>query len=258
MLAFRWRGEKWAALVLVAALPCSAALACGSSDRASSAAPHQVSSAPVDPAAPMPSSGPIGEPAAAREPSPAAWARWWQSWRRPQTEHHTVHLNGRRVELIREALLPGWQYPCTDQELEAALRGLPRPWTARLRSVRLTFHPEWDAHARTDRARIEISYVVDETLRAWGEICEDHPEELQFGARLESSGGARQLVWPDHEALRIYILRHILIHELGHHVAPPGMARDDEEDWAEAFAYRYYTPPAPRHLAAVETVDGRR
>jgi hypothetical protein len=237
--------------ILVTALSCSGALACGTSDRASAAAPHPVAPPSIDPtAAHRPPRRAIPEPAAIPEPSAAAWAWWWHSVRRPETEYHSIDLNGRRVELIREALLPGWRYPCTDHELEAALRSLPQAWTTRLRSVRLTFHPEWDAHARTDRARIEISYVVDETLRAWGSIAEDDPEELQFGARLESARGARQIVWPDHEALRIYILRHILIHELGHHVAPSGMPREDEEDWAEAFAFRYYTPPAPRHIAA--------
>jgi hypothetical protein len=152
--------------------------------------------------------------------------------------------------LFREALLPGWQYPCTDSELGAALRELPPAWTARLCSVRLTFHPEWDAYARTDRSRVEISYIVDAALDAPGKVLDDAPEEVEFGARLAECGGTRHLVWPDRDRLRLYILRHILIHELGHHVAPPGLGWEDEEEWAEAFAYRYYTPPAPRHIAA--------
>jgi hypothetical protein len=251
-LAFRLKqGERWAALVIGTALLCSSVLACEDGRRPPARVCPSHSPAADDPGrADLPSNEPPDQPSTALEPSPAAWAHWWNSGRRPRTEHHTIHLNGRRVELIREALLPGWLYPCTDQELETVLRELPADWTARLRSVRFTFHPEWDAHARTDRARIEISYVVDETLRAWGVISEEEPEELQFGARLESSGGVRQLVWPDREALRTYILRHILIHELGHHLAPPGMDRDEEEDWAEAFAFRYYTPPTPRHVAA--------
>lgn len=179
-----------------------------------------------------------------------AWSRWWRSERRPRTARHTVQLNGHSVALFREALLPGWQYPCTDQELEAALRELPPAWTARLRSVRLTFHPEWDAYSRTDRARVEISCIVDAARRAPGEVIGDTPEELQFGARRAESGGQRRLVWPDRNTLRIYTLRHVLIHELGHHVAPAGLSRDEEEDWAEAFAYRYYTPPATRRLTA--------
>jgi hypothetical protein len=152
--------------------------------------------------------------------------------------------------LFREALLPGWQYPCTDSELAAALGELPPAWTARLRSVRLTFHPEWDAFARTDCSRVEISYIVDAALYAPGEVSGDTPEEVQFGARLEEGDSTRHLVWPDRDTLRLYILRHVLIHELGHHVAPPGLSRQEEEDWAEAFAYRYYTPPAAKHVAA--------
>jgi hypothetical protein len=183
------------------------------------------------------------------EPAPGAWARWWRSRRRPHTARQTIWLNGRPVELFREALLPGWQYPFTDSELEAALRELPAAWTARLRSVRLTFHPEWEAYARTDRSRVEFSYIVDAGLEAPGEVLDDTPEEVEFGARLEEWGEARRLVWPDRDRLRLYILRHILIHELGHHVAPPGMSWEDEEDWAEAFAYRYYTPPGPNHVA---------
>ncbi len=247
MLAFRQRWAKCAALVLVTALPGAGVLACGRSDRGGTGSSHPSSSTAADRVMAQPSSI---EPAAAHEPSPMVWARWWQSERRPRTEHHTIRLNGRSVELIREALLPGWQYPCTDQELEAALCGLPAAWTARLCSVRLTFHPEWDAHARTDRARIEISYIVDDRLQAWGKVCEERPEELRFGAQFAAPGGVRHLVWPDHEALSVYILRHILIHELGHHVAPRGMPVDQEEDWAEAFAFRYYTPPVSRHVAA--------
>ena len=183
-------------------------------------------------------------------PSPRAWTRWWRSRRRPRTEQQTIRLSGRPVVLFREALLPGWQYPCTGSELEAALRELPPAWTARLRSVRLTFHPEWDAHARTDRSRIEISYIVDETLHAPGEVIGDTPEELQFGARVEVWGGARHFIWPDRDTLRIYTLRHLLIHELGHHVAPLGLRPREEEEWAEAFAFRYYTPPAPKPVVA--------
>jgi hypothetical protein len=151
-------------------------------------------------------------------------------------------LHGRSVALIGEALPPGWQYPCTPEELEAALAELPAAWTARLRSVRFTYHPEWGLHARTDRSRIEISYVVDASLRAPEPVHVAAPEELQFGARLESDTDGKRLVWPDREALRVYLLRHILVHELGHHVAPPGMPVPEEEAWAEAFAFRHYDP----------------
>jgi hypothetical protein len=171
-----------------------------------------------------------------------AWQRWWRSRGRPRTTRRTFLLHRRPVAIIREALPPGWQYPCTDEELEAILRELPAEWTARLRSVRWTFRPEWGAHARTDRTRIEISYVVDEALRAPGMVMGHGPEEVQFGAWVEENASGRSLVWADQEALRIYVLRHILIHELGHHVAPPGMRVDDEEAWAEAFAFRYYKP----------------
>jgi hypothetical protein len=146
------------------------------------------------------------------------------------------------VELIVEALPTGWQHPCTTAELAATLRELPAAWTARLTSIRLTYRPDWGAHARTDRARIEISYIVDAALRAPGPIMGEAPEELQFGARIEGSGRARHFVWPDMETVRVYVLRHILIHELGHHVAPPGLRYEEEEAWAEAFAFRYFTP----------------
>jgi hypothetical protein len=154
------------------------------------------------------------------------------------------------VAVIADPLPPGWQHPCTPADLERVLNELPAAWTARLTSVRLTYHPEWDAHARTDRARIEISYVVDPTLRAPGELIFDSPEEVQFGARIEGHGKERRFAWPDRASLRTYILRHILIHELGHHVAPTNLSRDEEEDWAEAFAFRYYRPDAERVATA--------
>ena len=234
----RARQVKWAALALVSALACSGvqAFGCSGAPAIQHVSPERLNAR--TPERPTP------------EPSSSAWAGWWHSPHRPRTVRQVLLLNGHPVEIFREALLPGWQYPCTNEELEAALRSLPPAWTARLRSVRLTFHPEWDAYARTDRARIEISYIVDAALRAPGDVPDDTPEELQFGARLVREGGQRRLMWPDREALRVYILRHILIHELGHHVAPPGLSRDDEEDWAEAFAYRYYDPSSPRHIIA--------
>jgi hypothetical protein len=188
-------------------------------------------------------------PTSFSQPSPKTWRRWWHSRRRPPAAQRVIVLNGRPVVLIAEALPPGWQSPCTDGELESALRELPAAWTARLRSVRLTYQPDWGAHARTDRSRIEISYVVDEARRAAGSVFGDAPEELQFGARIDSSGGVRRFVWPDRESLRDYILRHVLVHELGHHVAPSGMRRDEEEAWAEAFAFRYFTPSPTTRVA---------
>ena len=182
--------------------------------------------------------------------SPREWERWWRSHRRPRSAHSILHLHGRAVPVIADALLPGWQYPCTAGDLEQTLGELPPAWTARLTSIRLTFHPEWDAHARTDRARIEISYVVDKDLHAPGEVMGEKPEELQFGARIEGGGRGRYFAWPDRDLLRAYIMRHILVHELGHHVAPAGLTGDQEEDWAEAFAFRYFTPAARRVATA--------
>jgi hypothetical protein len=259
-LAYRVDWEKTGALALASALACSGVQACGRSGRVRGAYSVSDKGGPVVDFAgyeirnthyvPRPNARTPEHPGPAPEPSPDAWARWWRSRRRPQTARHTIWLKGRPVLLFREALLPGWQYPCTDSELEAALRELPAAWTARLRSVRLTFHPEWDASARTDRSRVEISSIVDASLHAAGEVFDDTPEEVDFGARLEVWDGTRRIVWPDRDTLRLYLLRHVLIHELGHHVAPPGLRRGDEEDWAEAFAYRFYTPPAAKHGAA--------
>jgi hypothetical protein len=201
------------------------------------------------PSQPLPSRSPE-HPGFVPTTSPREWEHWWQSRRRPQPARSIIQVNGRAVVVIADALLPGWQHPCTAADLEHVLGELPAAWTARLTSVRLTYHPEWDAHARTDRARIEISYVVDRALHAPSEVIVESPEEVQFGARTEGRGNDRCFAWPDHETLRTYILRHVLIHELGHHVAPAGMSRDREEDWAEAFAFRYYMPRAARVAAA--------
>jgi hypothetical protein len=188
------------------------------------------------------------DPVTLTPPTPPTWRRMRRSRSRTRTEQRTIELNGRPVRLFREALPDGWQYPCTGEELAAQLRELPAAWTARLRSVRLTFHPEWGFHARTDRSRIEINYVVDAALRAPTPIVEEALEELTFGARFETIAGTRCLVWRDRESLRTYILGHILIHELGHHVTPPGMRIMEEEEWAEAFAFRYFRPPGARQV----------
>jgi hypothetical protein len=235
-------GQKVAVLALAAGL-----LGSGSGAPARGCSPVAIGTAHTSHAPQSPAPQHPGFVPAA---SPREWEGWWQSRRRPQAVRSIIHVNGRAVTVIADALLPGWQHPCTAGDLERVLGELPTVWTARLTSVRLTYHPEWDAHARTDRARIEISYVVDQALHAPGELIVDSPEEVQFGARIEGRGNERCFAWPDHDTLRTYILRHVLIHELGHHVAPAGMGRDQEEDWAEAFAFRYYTPAAAR-VAAV-------
>jgi hypothetical protein len=57
------------------------------------------------------------------------------------------------------------------------------------------------------------------------------------------SGNSRECVqWPDHGLLKAYVLKHLLIHEIGHHLAPGGLDEEADEAWAEDFAFQYYNP----------------
>ena len=67
-------------------------------------------------------------------------------------------------------------------------------------------------------------------------------EEQQFGGIPVEHGELRWVRWPRRELLRTYVLKHLLVHEVGHHLAPPDLDEDADEQWAERFAFHFYDP----------------
>src|SRR5262249_4312117 len=104
------------------------------------------------------------------------------------------------------------------------------------------YRPDGEVMAETDGESIELHYVVDHEGRAPVAPGEDMEEEQRFGGIPVEQGGLRWVRWPRRDSLLTYVLKHLLIHEIGHHMAPPDLDEDADEQWAEDFAFRFCTP----------------
>jgi hypothetical protein len=136
----------------------------------------------------------------------------------------------------------GLLHAVTPAEVAAALDSLPDRWRETVQSVRLSYRPEADVMAETDGAHIELHYVVDPLQHAPVRPGEATLEEERFGGFPVRRRGHLFVRWPRSERLRTYVLKHLLVHEIGHHLAPPDLDEDADEEWAESFAFEYYCP----------------
>jgi hypothetical protein len=136
----------------------------------------------------------------------------------------------------------GLRYAVTPAEVSLALDSLTNEWRETVTSVRLCHRPHTDVMAETDGENVELHYVVDRWGRAPVRQGEPTEEEELFGGVPIQRDGRRWVHWPDRGRLRTYVLDHLLIHELGHHLAPPDLDETADEEWAEEFAFDYYCP----------------
>lgn len=150
------------------------------------------------------------------------------------------------VPVTADPVPSGWFYAVTPAEVAAALDGLPEGWRAVVEGVRLCPSPDGDVSAETDGEVIQLHYMVDRKGRALVPPDEDAEEEREFGGVPSWDHGRLWVLWPRHDLLQTYVLKHLLIHEIGHHLAPEGLDDDADERWAEEFAYRFYDPTHPR------------
>jgi hypothetical protein len=151
------------------------------------------------------------------------------------------------VPVLADPLPSGLFHAVSATEVAAELDVLPEDWRATVGSVRLCYRPDGEVMAETDGQTIELHYVVDRLGRAPVAPGEDTGEEERFGGVPVERGERRWVRWPRRDRLRDYVLKHLLIHEVGHHVAPPGLDEDADEQWAEEFAFRFYNPDRPAH-----------
>lgn len=166
----------------------------------------------------------------------------------------TEQLRTRRWPFVPVSVEPppsGLFYAVTASDVAAALDDLPREWRETVRAVRLSPDPEGEVMAETDGRTIQIHYVVDQLNRTPVTRGEDTEEEEEFGGIPERQGRRRWVYWPDRSRLQTYVLKHLLIHEIGHHLAPSDLAEEADEQWAEDFAFRFYEP-APTRREPVE------
>jgi hypothetical protein len=146
------------------------------------------------------------------------------------------------IHVIADPLPHGRYHAVTANEVAAALDGLPEDWRATIHSVRLSYRPDGEVMAETDGESIELHYVVDHDGGAPVAPGEDMDEEQRFGGIPVEQGDQRWVRWPRRELVVTYVLKHLLIHEIGHHLAPPDLDEAADEQWAEDFAFRFYRP----------------
>jgi hypothetical protein len=140
----------------------------------------------------------------------------------------------------------GLVHAVTPAEVAAALDSLPERWRETVETVRLCHPTDANMMAETDGANIELHYLVDSESRAPVLNGDRTDEEESFGGVPLRRGGRLWVQWPRPERLRAYVLKHLLIHEIGHHLAPSGLDETADEEWAETFAFRYYCPDCER------------
>lgn len=149
------------------------------------------------------------------------------------------------VPVLARALPDGWFYAVSPTEVAAALDAVPAAWRETVHGVLLCPSPDGEVMAETDGETIQLHYVVDRYGRAPVAPGEGADEEAEFGGIPEHDGARLWVLWPRRALLQTYVLDHLLMHEVGHHLAPSGLDDEQEERWAEAFAFRYYNPEHP-------------
>src|SRR5262249_44967959 len=137
------------------------------------------------------------------------------------TTEHPMHT-------FERACPSGWIYPCTLADLQQRLAELPDEDLDDLWAVGLvpSTKKDWSANARYlfgQKPTIHI-YSYPDILRYRllphtkpGNIQRGLAVELQFGMVVEEEGGRYGCQWSAAN-LRRFIVEHVLLHEVGHHV----------------------------------------
>ena len=147
----------------------------------------------------------------------------------------------RGIRFFTDPLPRGMVYPCTIGELKAALRRLPAEYVEGLLEVRLCNQVRNNGGIDADYSdggflRIfpypaSLTYPASPTPHAASDR-----EWLRWGAQLLEQNGVRLLRWTP-EALRNFMLGHVLLHELGHHYIWKTGRRQSEKE-AEQIAFQ--------------------
>jgi hypothetical protein len=162
------------------------------------------------------------------------------------------------ITIFQRPLLPGWDYPCTVDDIREQLTRLPAEDLEGLLAVALVPSTRKD-HSASGRYYVHdyptihllsypepLSYKQPAGTRQ-GDMEAGCVIERHFGMRVEKVGSRWYCRWSA-EDLRRFTLEHVLIHEVGHHVQDmerertglkPWPSRRVSEQFAEAYACRY-------------------
>ncbi len=165
------------------------------------------------------------------------------------------------VPVFERPLTPGWVYPCTVKDINEQLSLIPSCELDGLAAVGLVPATRKDCRADgryffRDKPQVHLySYPASLTYRQAAQTKRHETErglavEIAFGMCVEKQGSRWVCHWEaDH--LREFTLRHVLLHEIGHHVYWMERRRNGHktlprtaasEQFAEDYALRRHWP----------------
>lgn len=139
-----------------------------------------------------------------------------------------IHMQAHKIHLFERPITEGWVYPCSLEDIGDQLARLPQDDLDGLWAVGLVPATRKDddyngRFFREPRPTIHI-YSYRETLTiklkpGWslGRIEQAFAVPIEYGMRILRSGSRYVCEWSP-EDLRHFIVEHVLLHEIGHHV----------------------------------------
>jgi len=164
------------------------------------------------------------------------------------------------VHVFERPLSSKWIYPCDQESIRQRLRLLPEGDLEGLWAIGLVPSTQKDNSAngryfRDDKPIIHL-YSYPETLEfklppfvKHKHILHSLAVELTYGMKIEQTGSRWLCKWTE-EGLGRFILGHVLVHEIGHHVFHEQRMKlgleympqtEESEQFAENYALRHTT-----------------
>ena len=162
-----------------------------------------------------------------------------------------------RIRFLADPTPPGFAYPITFDEIRAVLAELPPEHAAVVREVRLSNQRRTGADGDWLDGEIRLHCLSEVVTDAAGTVVasrralmrtEGGQDVERFGGSFEEIDGKLYARWPV-EAYKTFLLRRVLIHEVGHGVAElPGYTESVRsagslERFCELYAENFYRPP---------------
>lgn len=159
------------------------------------------------------------------------------------------------IRLFQRPILPGWIYPCTLEDIKTKLETVPPNDLKNLYAIGLQASTKKDNSANgryiyTDKPTIYLYSFHDDfqyrlpTNTKRKDLLLGFEVEMKYGMTILGDDSKFTLNWtPDQ--LRNFILNHVLLHEIGHHVYfenrlkkgfKSNVNRADSEQFAEHYA----------------------
>ena len=161
------------------------------------------------------------------------------------------------LHLFERPCLPGWLYPCTLDDIASSIARLPEQdleglWAVGLVPSTRKNNNAYGSYWFAPKPKVYLWSYPESLrfkLRANAKISEIErglKAELQYGMKIEREGGRYVCAW-SLENLRRFMVEHVLLHEIGHHVffwgrkqqgLPYNIYVPGDEQFAEDYALR--------------------